>query len=177
MVIKRIIEIYSMEMNEHNNTALRLEELSNSDFEIADHQPDINGWELVDSSGNELGEIEDLIFDREAKKVRYLVVDLELDELDESRLVLIPIGAVSLDEDEEEVIISEEMTQGLLTLPVYRPGTVVSPAEELAVRYAFMGKDGLVIEGSDVYEIHPEDFYNHEHFNDTHFIKRTQKDI
>lgn len=163
-----------MESNEHNNTALRLQELSVSDFEIADHQPDITGWELVDSEGNELGEVEDLIFDRELKKVRYLVVSLELDELDNSRLVLIPIGIVSLDEGNEEVLIPGNLVYSLTTLPAYRPGTVVSPAEELAVRYAFMGKDGLMIEVTDVYESHPEDFYAHEHFNDTHFRKRNQ---
>jgi sporulation protein YlmC with PRC-barrel domain len=165
-----------MEMDEHNNTALRLEELSTSDFEVADHQPDITGWELVDSSGLELGEIEDLIFDREAKKVRYLVVSLELDELDSPRLVLVPIGIVSLDEDNEEVLLPQGVVTGLLTLPVYRSGTVISPAEELAVRYAFMGREGLMLEVSDVYESHPEDFYSHAHFDDTQFIKKT-KDI
>jgi hypothetical protein len=165
-----------MELNEHNNTALRLEELSESDFEIADHQPDISGWELVATETGALGEVEDLIFDREARKVRYLVVNLDLDELEDSQLVLVPIGVVSLDEDEEEVVIPEHLVSILSTLPVYKEGTVISPAEELAVRYAFMGKDGMVIEGSDIYEQHPEDFYEHEHFADNHFKKRIHPD-
>ena len=165
-----------MDLNEHNNTALRLEELSESDFEIADHQPDISGWELIAPDSGALGEIEDLIFDREARKVRYLVVNLDLDELEGTQLVLVPIGVVSLDEEEEEVVISEHLVSILATLPVYKKGTVISPAEELAVRYAFMGNEGTVIEGSDIYESHPEDFYNHEHFADDHFRKRIHPD-
>lgn len=165
-----------MESHEHNNTALRLEELSKSDFEIADHQPDILGWEVLVTDGEDLGEVEDLIFDREARKVRYLVVNLEMDELEDSRLVLIPIGVVSLDEDEDEVLIPAQLAPVLTTLPIYKPGTVISPAEELAIRYAFMGTEGTVLEGSDIYEAHPEDFYAHEHFSDSHFRKRHHSD-
>lgn len=165
-----------MESNDHNNTALRLEELSKSNFEIADHQPDILGWEVLSADGEELGEVEDLIFDREARKVRYLVVSLEIDELEDSRLILIPIGVVGLDEDEDEVVIPAQLIPVLTTLPVYKPGSTISPAEELAVRYAFMGLEGTVLEGSDIYESHPEDFYAHEHFSDTHFRKRHHPD-
>ena len=165
-----------MESNEHNNAALRLEELSKSDFEVADHQPNILGWEVFTSDGDELGEVEDLIFDREARKVRYLVVSLEMDESDETRFVLLPIGVISFDEDEDEVIVPERYVSVLPTLPVYKLGTVISPAEELAVRYAFMGAEVAILEGSDIYESHPEDFYTHEHFSDTHFTKRHNPD-
>lgn len=156
-----------MEINENNRTTY-LEELSGSDFEVADHQPDITGWEIVDSLGNEIGEVDDLIFDSNARKVRYIVASLDLDE----RLVLIPIGIVDLDEDDDEVIVPEVSPTFLATLPTYTPGKIISPAEELAVRYAFLGQDSLPDAHAVVYEEHPEDFYTHGHFDDARFTKR-----
>ncbi|TDQ06205.1 PRC-barrel domain-containing protein [Pedobacter metabolipauper] len=161
-----------MEQDEHNHTALRLEELNESNYEVADHQPDITGWEIVDSQRNEIGEVEDLIFDKEAMKVRYLVSSIYSETDEDSRLVLIPIGVVRLDNNEDEVILPEHSLINLNTLPTYQKGTVISPAEELAVRYAFLGNAGLEIEGDSTYQAHPEDFYNHGHFSDEHFLKK-----
>lgn len=164
-----------METNEPHKTTY-LEELSASDFEVADKQPDINGWEIVDSLGNELGEVEDLIFDSNARKVRYVVASLDLEELEDDEtddhLVLIPIGIVDLDEDEEEVILPEVAVGFLATLPRYSPGKTISPAEELALRYAFLGEDALPDADAVVYETHPEDFYTHKHFDDARFKTR-----
>ena len=164
-----------MKTNEPHKTTY-LEELSASDFEVADKQPDINGWEIVDSLGNELGEVEDLIFDSNARKVRYVVASLDLEELEDEEtddhLVLIPIGIVDLDEDEEEVILPEVAVGFLATLPRYSPGKTISPAEELALRYAFLGEDALPDADAVVYETHPEDFYTHKHFDDARFKTR-----
>ncbi|WP_222536906.1 PRC-barrel domain-containing protein [Pedobacter polysacchareus] len=164
-----------METNEPHKTTY-LEELSASDFEVADKQPDINGWEILDSQGNELGEVEDLIFDSNARKVRYIVARLDLEELEnegpDDHLVLIPIGVVDLDEDEEEVILPEVSVGFLATLPRYTPGKTISPAEELALRYAFLGEDALPHADAVVYETHPEDFYTHKHFDDARFKKQ-----
>ena len=165
-----------MESTEHNKTTY-LEELSRSDFQVADHQPDINGWEIVDSLGNQIGEVEDLIFDSNAKKVRYIVASLDLDyEMEtedvDDRLVLIPIGVVDLDEDNDEVIVPEVSAIFLSTLPLYTPGKIISPAEELAVRYAFLGEASLPDADSVVYEDHPDDFYSHNHFDESRFTRR-----
>ena len=162
-----------MEMNENNRTTY-LEELSKSDYEIADHQPDITGWEILDSLGNEIGEVEDLIFDSNARKVRYIVAYIELDDDAEEdwKLVLIPIGMVELHEKDDEVIIPESATIVLATLPEYEPGKTISPAEELAIRYAFLGEDALPDADAVVYDNHPEDFYRHDHFNDRGLIRR-----
>jgi sporulation protein YlmC with PRC-barrel domain len=170
-----------METKENNKTTY-LEELGGSAFEVADHQPDITGWEILDSLGNEIGEVEDLIFDSSARKVRYIVASLDLDEEiepadgveneTENHLVLIPIGIVDLDEDDDEVIIPAVSTAFLATLPYYTPGKIISPAEELAVRYAFLGQDSLPDADAVVYEQHPEDFYSHRHFDDDRFTKR-----
>ena len=165
-----------MEQNEPNNTALRLEELSKSAFEIADHQPDITGWDILDSAGYDIGEVHDLIFDKETRKVRYIVSNVHFEVEENSRLVLIPIGIVTLHEKEDEVIISELSASYLPTLPVYKTGTVISPAEELAIRYAFLGKKGLETSTEDPYVNHQADFYAHEHFNENNFRRRLGHD-
>ncbi|WP_316811640.1 PRC-barrel domain-containing protein [Pedobacter heparinus] len=161
-----------MEHHVHHRT-INLEELSSSNFEIADHQPDINGWELVDAEGNEIGEVEDLIFDPQEGKVRYIVADIDSDQENHTGYVLIPIGLVTLDDDEEEVMVSMQHTAVIYTLPPYEKGKTISPVEELAVRYAFLGAGSLPNAAAVVYEQHPEDFYNHGHFSDDHF-KRSQ---
>lgn len=166
-----------MEVNNNNRTTY-LEELSGSDFEVAEHQPDIVGWEVVDSEGHELGGVEDLIFDSQALKVRYIVASLDLEEDSlaegelENRLVLIPIGILHLDEDNDQVIVPGFSRSLLLTLPEYTPGKTISPAEELAIRYAFLGQDALPDADAVVYETHLEDFYSHGHFDDARFAKR-----
>jgi len=166
-----------MEIQDNHRTTY-LERLKGSDFEIADHQPDITGWEITDSLGNELGEVEDLIFDSNARKVRYIVASLEMDgslvidTQEDSRLVLIPIGVVDLDEEDDEVIVPEASAMFLATLPTYEDGKTISPAQELSVRYAFLGQESLPDADSVVYEQHPEGFYSHGHFDESRFRKR-----
>jgi len=166
-----------METQDNHRTTY-LERLKGSDFEIADHQPDITGWEITDGLGNELGEVEDLIFDSNARKVRYIIASLEIDGQQitdthqNSRLVLVPIGIVDLDEEDDEVILPEASARFLATLPSYEPGKTISPAEELAVRYTFLGQDSLPNADAVVYEQHPEDFYNHGHFDESRYRKR-----
>ncbi|WP_442587707.1 PRC-barrel domain-containing protein [Pedobacter sp. AW31-3R] len=166
-----------MEVNENNRTTY-LEELGGSDFKIADHQPNIIGWEIVDNHGNDLGDVEDLIFDSNARKVRYIVASIgtgefeDIEAEEESKLVLIPIGIAELSEADDEVILPDTSPEFLVTLPEFEPGKIISPAEELAVRYAFLGQDSLPNADSVAYESHPEDFYDHGHFDERRFIKR-----
>lgn len=169
-----------METNENNKTTY-LQELSGSDFEIADHQPDINGWEIFDSEGEEIGEVKDLIFDSNEKKVRYIVAELDLETEDKTitapEYVLIPIGVVDLDDDDEEVSLKEFSAVQLLSLPAYEFGKTISPVEELAVRHAFLGSIALPNADAVVYDNHPEDFYTHGHFDDSRFTKQINKPI
>jgi hypothetical protein len=75
-----------------------LDELSSSDYQIVDGQPDIVGWDVKTESGQKIGEINELLFDPEARKVRYLVVGLEERETDVKfgATILVPIGVAKL---------------------------------------------------------------------------------
>jgi sporulation protein YlmC with PRC-barrel domain len=88
-----------------------LEELSGSDFEIVDGEPDITGWDVLNSLGQKVGEVDDLLFDPKSRQVRYLVVDLEDNELDidTDKKVLVPIGVADLyQEGDDEDDLNED---------------------------------------------------------------------
>jgi len=148
----------------------RLQELSNSDFEIAEDQPDITGWEIFDSSGDYIGEVEDLIFDKESFKVRYIVTDLDGYELDEEKYVLIPIGLVTLHETDDEVLLTEAISDRLPLLPAYEKGKI-TPAIEFEIREVLTGTAEHVVDVMN--ELQQEDgFYSHGHFNDEGYLRR-----
>lgn len=81
-----------------------LEELGGSDYEIVDGEPNIKGWEVKNASGQLIGEVDELLFDPQSRKVRYLVVDLDSNKLgvDDDKKVLIPIGIAELYDGNEE---------------------------------------------------------------------------
>jgi len=91
---------------ENNATTNNLRRLSDADFEVAKDEPDVLGWTVVDRSGEECGEVDDLIVDTEAMKVRYLQVDPEdADGADDDRELYIPIDSVDLDRDDKRVVL------------------------------------------------------------------------
>ncbi len=53
-----------------------LTELSGSDYQIVEGEPDIRGWEVKSESGAYIGEVDELLFDPQAT-VSYLVVHLD----------------------------------------------------------------------------------------------------
>ena len=162
-------------MGSEENKYDRLQELSGSDFEIADHQPDIKGWEILDSEGDYIGDVKDLIFDKESFKVRYIVTDLDGYELEEEKQVLIPIGLVTLHEKEDEVLLTQAISANLPLLPAYVEGNI-TPAQELQIRDVLTGTAEHVVEVMN-YEQHQDDFYNHSHFDDNGYKRyNTGKD-
>ncbi len=73
---------------------VRLSELSR--YEVAQEEQDVRGWPLVTGDGVGVGEVEDLVADPAALKVRYLLVRLPDEGSD--RHVLLPVGFLQLDE-------------------------------------------------------------------------------
>jgi ferritin-like metal-binding protein YciE/sporulation protein YlmC with PRC-barrel domain len=143
---------------------MALEELNNSNYEIMDGEPDITGWNVLNQNGEKLGEVEDLLFDPEARKVRYLIVELQANGNDilDDKYIAVPIGVATLHTEDDDVILPVDSALELANLPSYQSSRL-DPEEEVQIRQVFGGSTAP-------YE-HPQ-FYAHEHFNEDHFYHR-----
>lgn len=119
-----------MERKENEHQIKKLKELSSSSFEIKEGQPDIIQWLTVNSAGETIGKVSELLFDEEAQKVRYLVLNLagNIWRL-EKHEVLIPIGVAELDRDHNHVILPNITAQQIAALPDYHKGNHVIAAD------------------------------------------------
>ncbi|HEU4634061.1 MAG TPA: PRC-barrel domain-containing protein [Flavisolibacter sp.] len=152
----------------------RLQELDRSDFEIVDGQPDIRGWDVRNSRGQKVGEVEDLIVDAQQKKVRYMVVDLDDNELDlDDRKVLIPIGLAELHREDDDVLLPGVQSEQLRSLPVYDRDRLDEEAER-KICTALGRSDGR---NQRVQNMEPEpEFYRHDYFNDDNLYRNRMRE-
>ena len=74
---------------------------------------------MTTQDGRKIGEVDELIVDTEATKVRYIAVDLDEDAAGSDRKVLVSIGAAQLDDDDRVLVIGISAEQ-FATLPEYR---------------------------------------------------------
>ena len=150
----------------------RLQELDRSNFEITKGDPDIRGWDVRYRNGEKIGSVEELVFDTKAKKVRYMIVDLDENELRlEDRKILVPIGFAELDKGNDDVLIPNVSIDQICSLPDYNRNSLthdierkissifgrkvnVEPAQNLR------NPDRTIVADDDV---DPE-FYSHEHY-------------
>jgi sporulation protein YlmC with PRC-barrel domain len=108
----------------------RLQELDRSDFEIVKGEPDIRGWDVKNTNGQKIGEVEELILDAKEKKVRYMVVDLDDNQLKlNHRKVLLPIGLAELDKKDDDVLIPSVSPEQFNELPVYDRNQLTADVE------------------------------------------------
>ena len=91
------------------------------DFKVAEGEPDVRGWEVYASDGRKVGEVDQLLIDTAAMKVRYLDVDVDDDllDMDEDRHILIPIGYARLDPDDDRIYVDQMASTQVTTIPAY----------------------------------------------------------
>ena len=157
-------------MNKNKN--YRLQELDHSDFEIVKGEPDIRGWDVRYKNGERIGSVEELILDAKAKKVRYMVVDLDENELRlEHRKILVPIGFAELDKTTDDVLIPNVSVDQLCRLPDYSKNSLTAETErkissvfgrKVKVEPVTTVKEERTLKTED--DIDP-DFYSHEHYS------------
>lgn len=145
-----------------------LKELHGSGFEVAHDEPDIRGWKVLNMENIEIGKVDDLLFDIDSRKVRYLAVKLNGKPLNLiSRDLLIPIGLAELDKRDDFVLLPEVTAGQLAALPDYKKGKVTVETER-AIRTVFAG----VANNPDKYNSDSElaiddseQFYSDEYYN------------
>lgn len=135
--------------NEDRNTIAKLNELDN--YEVADHDPDVRGWDVMSADGRKIGEVDDLVVDTSAMKVRYLDVNLDKDfrGSDKSRHILIPIGHAQVHEQDDNVMVAGLTASNVNTVPAY-PGRLDRSYED-SVRTYFAGSGAAADTGGEFY--------------------------
>lgn len=156
--------MHAQESDRLNNI---LEELRDSNLNLADDQPDITGWKVKDTENHTVGEVNDLLIDTQTFQVRYLLLDMEGNDLNlEARNVLIPIGLVELYESHEHVVLQNITVAQLKALPVYIYGKLTREKES-AILNTF--SDVGIHSGTDLDTLqtnNADDFYKNEvYFN------------
>jgi len=161
----------------------RLQELDHSNFEIIKGEPDIRGWDVRYRNGEKIGSVEELILDAKAKKVRYMIVDLDENELRlEHRKVLIPIGFAELDKGNDDVMIPNVSVDQICSLPDYNRNSLTHEIER-KVSSVFGRKVNIEpikplqnadrhVTGDD--EVDPE-FYSHEYYSTDNLYRNRRK--
>ncbi|HEX6694680.1 MAG TPA: hypothetical protein VF035_08300 [Longimicrobiales bacterium] len=95
-------------------------------YRIAENEPDIEDWRFVAGGDNTDGTIRDVIVDVGALKVRYVAI-----ELNSGKVVLVPIGFMSLSEENETLCAPALTAQDLEALPAYDGGRVDRADEDV----------------------------------------------
>ncbi len=153
-----------------------LQELSSSGFEMVKGDPDIRGWKAVNAANQQIGKVKELLFDVQAHKIRYLIIDVDGKPLNLlSRNVIVPVGLAELDE-KENVVYLPDMTIGhLATLPEYKKGKVTYETER-AVRDVFIPQNSSAAEKLADFESREnperEAFYDNDYFNQDRLYRR-----
>ncbi|MBD0320986.1 MAG: DUF2382 domain-containing protein, partial [Gemmatimonadetes bacterium] len=149
------------------------------DFKVAEGDPDVRGWEVVASDGRKIGEVDELLIDTNAMKVRYLDVEVENGLMAEpDRHVLVPIGYARLDRSGDRVMVDNIASSDLRTMPAYDQSPVTRDYET-TLRDRFMGgaaagaaTTGAATTGTPASTTHDTDFYTHDSFDDNRFYGR-----
>jgi uncharacterized protein (TIGR02271 family) len=155
-------------MAELNDRIVPLDELD--DFEVAEGDPDVRGWDVISADGRKIGEVDQLLVDTAAMKVRYLDVDVD-DDLMESgnneRHILIPIGYARLDEDDDHVVVDQLQSSQISTLPAYEHQPLTRDYET-SIRQSF--DTGYTAAGTAATSATANDeFYAHDLYDDDRF--------
>ncbi|HEU4885768.1 MAG TPA: PRC-barrel domain-containing protein [Longimicrobium sp.] len=113
------------------------------DFKVAEGEPDVRGWEVLASDGRKIGEVDELLVDTAAMKVRYLDVDVDDGIIagGADRHVLIPIGYARLQEDRDCVMVDALAAADLGGMPSYDQGPLTRDFET-SVRENFSARRG-----------------------------------
>lgn len=159
-----IIRSTSRDPNEISAPLEHLEELKNSDYKIDDHLSEVYGWQVVTNSGERIGSLKDFLFDSNQKRIRYLIVSLEINGK-EDKDVLIPIGRAELNQQEQKIVVQGQVSfDKLKTLPTYKNVKSLAIEDEKKTLLVFSAKQKEEISYTQ------GNFYNQESFDETTFF-------
>ncbi len=146
------------------------------DYKVANNNLDIRGWEVIGADGQRIGVVDDLIVDTALMKVRYLDVNVDrkllLPDADTPHTV-IPIGAAHLDDDSDQVFLSEINQTSLARLPFYKGGAI-NDELEYRIMHSLTNQQEPYTTPAEPQSPPTADFYRDEHFNEEKFYGNRQ---
>lgn len=117
-----------------NERVIPLDEMD--DFEVAEGDPDVRGWHVYARDGVRVGEVDELLVDTEALKVRYLDVELTpAEDAREDRHVLIPVGYARLHEVDDHILVDALDSGDVGSLPPYPQEPLTRELESAVLRH------------------------------------------
>lgn len=103
-------------------------------FRVVEGEPTLVGYSFCNENGDRLGEVEDLIADTDAMKVRFLIVSLDQGLLT-SRRIIIPLRDTTIDEAAERVICTDCSETRLRGYPTYEGGALPDLQKRFAATF------------------------------------------
>ena len=142
-----------------------------NDFEVAEGYPDIRGWKVASTDGQEVGKVHDLLIDVDQMRTRYLDVRLtkELAASPGDRDVLVPIGTAQVVEGKDVVRVPLTAERfGLL--PVYEHHGLTRTHELEVRRHFSLAEAAAAATAGTAAATAGRDFYDDEGYDDRRFF-------
>lgn len=167
---------------DEDKTLYYLDELS--DYKVADEYCDVRDWEVKDADNRTIGKVDGLLVNKNEKRVVYLDVAVDEGIIEERHKpyaapagegvhefldkegddhIIIPVGLVTLDEENKKVLTSHINNQTFAKTTPFRKGTLINREYEIIALSNYI-PDGKFASG--------EDFYNRREFENTLKQKR-----
>jgi uncharacterized protein (TIGR02271 family) len=124
------------------------------DYKVADGFPDPRGWHVKTTDGHTVGKVDDLIVDTQQMRVRYVSVEVDRSVAqaardaatpgDQGTHTLLPIGAVQLDDAQDDVLVDGYTLDQVAGLPRYSGAITREYESSLVDRHRRRGAAGAV---------------------------------
>jgi hypothetical protein len=161
-------------MMESYTSLNRLRELRGSGYEIVDGQPDVIGWVIKDNYDNRIGVADDLLFDPDQQKVRYIIANLKDNAFDlDKRKVIIPIGNAELHETNDYIILPSISRWQLRALPTYSQR--MTEYDERDISTIFSTSSGTTLPVQDSQWKKPANFYDSPAYDHDNLFRKRRK--
>ncbi len=139
-------------MKDENKNLYYLDDLSN--YKVADDYSDVRNWEIIDANKRTIGKVDGLLVSKSAERVVYLDVEVEKDLIeaghdayatpadggvhefineDGENHLIVPIGMVTLDEDNKKVHTTQVDYSTFARTKRFKKGDNLERAYELIV--------------------------------------------
>lgn len=166
-------------MKDSDKKLYRLDELT--DFKVDSDDPDIRGWKVKDQDGQMVGEVDNLLVNKKRRKVVYLDVEVDnsiikagrekprettqtdsqaFENKEGENHIIIPIGLVSIDQDDNYVYTSDLSHQRFAEANRFKKGDPISSDYERYIIAHYRGEDP-----STHRDMNEDDFYESREFD------------